>query len=361
MELTPAFWEGRRVLVTGGTGFKGSWACLWLQAMGAEVTAFAVGPPTEPCLFEDARVGEGMSLIEGDVRDLDSLSAAIADRSPEIVLHMAAQPLVRRSFADPVTTYQINVLGTINVLEAVRQRDSVRVLINVTTDKVYENREWMWGYREDERLGGDDPYSNSKVCSELVTDAYRRSFLAEGGVRVATARAGNVIGGGDWGEDRLIPDILRGALAEATVPIRNPSALRPWQHVLNPVSGYLLLCERMWESHSYDGAWNFGPADEDVKPVSWIVERLDAAFDGGAGWEIDAGENPPHEAHYLKIDSSKARSVLGWRPIWDLEQALASIARWYNAIRAGEDLRELAMSEIEAFRASAAESAEVSG
>jgi CDP-glucose 4,6-dehydratase len=359
MELSPTFWEGRRVLITGGTGFKGSWACLWLSQLGAEVIAYSKGVPTAPSLFDGARVAEDVEVVEGDIRDRDDLVAVVRDRAPEVIIHMAAQPLVRRSYDDPAGTYEVNVMGTVNVLEAARLSDSVQAVLNVTTDKVYENREWLWGYREDEALGGYDPYSNSKASSELVTAAYRRSFFGEGSASIATARSGNVIGGGDWAEDRLIPDIVRGALAGETVHIRNPRAVRPWQHVLNPLSGYLLLCERMWESSSFDEGWNFGPDDHDVKPVGWIAERLDAAFDGGVDWQVDEGEHA-HEANYLKLDSSKAKALLGWQPVWELDRALASIARWYNAIRAGEDLRALALSEIEAFQADAAGSPPVS-
>jgi CDP-glucose 4,6-dehydratase len=356
MELSPAFWEGRRVLITGGTGFKGSWASLWLCELGAEVIAYSKGAPTAPSLFEAARVGDAVDLIEGDVRDRGALAAAVRERAPEVILHMAAQPLVRRSYADPVGTYETNVIGTMNVLEAARVSDSVRVLVNVTTDKVYENRESERGYREDDPLGGDDPYSSSKASSELLTAAYRRSFFGDGSASIATARAGNVIGGGDWAEDRLIPDIVRAALSGETVRIRNPSAVRPWQHVLNPLGGYLLLCERIWDSGGFDEAWNFGPDEGDAKPVSWIVERLGAAFEGGVDWQVDEGEHP-HEANYLRLDSSKAKELLGWSPTWELDRALDSVARTYNAIRAGEDLRSLALSEIEAFQADAASSA----
>jgi CDP-glucose 4,6-dehydratase len=354
MELSPGFWEGRRVLITGGTGFKGSWTSLWLRELGAEVIVYSKGVPTAPSLFEAARVSEAVEVVQGDIRDRDALTAAFRQASPEVVLHMAAQPLVRRSYADPVGTYETNVVGTLNVLEASRHSDSVRVLVNVTTDKVYENRGRAGGYREEDPLGGSDPYSSSKACSEHLTAAYRRSFFAgEGSASIATARAGNVIGGGDWAVDRLIPDVVRAALGGETVQIRNPSAVRPWQHVLNPLSGYLLLCERNWESGGFDEAWNFGPDEGDAKPVGWIVERLDAAFDGGVEWRVDEGEHP-REAHHLTLDSSKAKQLLGWRPTWALERALESIGRWHDAIRAGEDLRSLAVSEIEAFQADAA-------
>jgi CDP-glucose 4,6-dehydratase len=344
-----AFWQGKRVFVTGHTGFKGSWLCLWLQSLGAEVVGYSLGSPSNPCLFELANVGESMTSIDGDIRDLSALRDAIGRARPEIVIHMAAQPLVRRSYADPVGTYEANVMGTVNLLEAVRQADHVRVAINVTTDKVYENREWEWGYREHEPKGGRDPYSNSKACSELVTAAYRDSFFSgPDSPALASARAGNVIGGGDWGEDRLIPDIMRAALDGRPVVIRNPDAIRPWQHVLNPLSGYLRLGQALWESKDYADGWNFGPDERDVKPVHWIVERLTNLWGDDLRWSRDGGSHP-HEATYLRLDSSKARTRLGWAPRWDLQRALRSIVSWYTSFRAGDDLREQGLREIEAF------------
>jgi CDP-glucose 4,6-dehydratase len=335
------------VLITGHTGFKGAWLALWLERLGASVTGFSNGIPTTPSLYGEARVEEGLRSIEGDVRDLAAVEQAFAGARPEVVIHMAAQSLVRRSFAEPVETYATNVMGTVHVLDAARRDGEVRVVVVVTSDKCYENREWLWGYREDEPMGGHDPYSNSKGCAELVTAAYRSSFE---GPAIASGRAGNVIGGGDWAEDRLIPDVMNAALEGRAAPIRNPGAIRPWQHVLNPLSGYLLLAERLWESSDYAEPWNFGPADDEAQPVRWIVERLAEAWDGELRWETDAGEHP-HEAHHLKVDSSKARARLGWRPTWDLGQALASIVQWYAGVRAQSDLRELALDQIAAFDA----------
>ncbi len=345
----PSFWRSRKVLVTGHTGFKGSWLCLWLQSMGADVVGYSAGSPSDPCLFDLAGVGDAMTSIEGDIRDSDKVHEVIAAQRPELVIHMAAQPLVRRSYVDPVGTYAINVMGTVNVLDAVRRVDEVRVAINVTTDKVYENREWEWGYREGEPKGGRDPYSNSKACSELVTSAYRDSFFGDDRrVAVATVRAGNVIGGGDWGQDRLIPDIMRAALDRKELLIRNPAAIRPWQHALNPLSGYLKLAESLWESSELADGWNFGPDERDARPVRWILKRLSELWGEPIPWRHDGGSHP-HEAMYLRLDSSKARVRLGWVPRWDLDQALTSIVSWYKAYQAGEDLREQSLRQIEEF------------
>jgi CDP-glucose 4,6-dehydratase len=346
------FWPDKRVLITGHSGFKGSWLSLWLQVLGAQPIGYSLASPTSPSLFELARVGEGMVSIDGDIRDLELLRSTIDEQRPQIVIHMAAQPLVRRSYRDPVGTYETNVMGTVKLLDAVRQSGCVKVVINVTTDKVYENREWEWGYREDEPKGGHDPYSNSKACSELVTSAYRDSFFGDMDETpaLASVRAGNVIGGGDWGEDRLIPDIMRAALERHPLLVRNPDAIRPWQHVLNPLSGYMRLAEALWESKDYAGGWNFGPDERDVKPVRWIVERISELWGELVRWESDGGSHP-HEAHYLRLDSSKARTRLGWAPIWDLDQALASIVAWCKAYEAGEDVRDLVIKQIEAFQA----------
>jgi CDP-glucose 4,6-dehydratase len=346
------FWCDRSVLVTGHTGFKGAWLALWLQALGARVSGFSLGVPTQPSLFELARVGEGMESIYGDVRDLGALLAAFVTARPEIVFHMAAQSLVRRSFTEPRATYEVNVMGTVNLLDAVRRNGSVRVVVNVTSDKCYENREWEWAYREHEPMGGHDPYSSSKGCAELVTDAFRRSFFQrEDGTRLASARAGNVIGGGDWAEDRLIPDLMRAALAGGSVRVRNPDSVRPWQHVLNPLDGYLTLARALWSSAELVGGWNFGPAEEDARPVSWIVERIAQRWPQELTMALDRGRDrsDPHEARCLKLDSSRARARLGWRPRWGLEQGLDAVLAWYSALEAQEDMRAVTLAQIESF------------
>ncbi len=344
------FWRARRVLLTGHTGFKGAWLSLWLQSLGARVTGFAVDVPTQPSLYELARVGESMESIEGDVRDAEAIAAAVTASAPEIVIHMAAQSLVRRSFVEPRQTYETNVMGTVNVLDAVRVHGrGVRAIVNITSDKCYENREWEWGYREDEPMGGFDPYSSSKGCSELVTDAFRRSFFADtDGPRLASARAGNVIGGGDWGEDRLVPDIMRAAMTGEQMRVRNPNSIRPWQHVLNPLSGYLMLAQALWEGPESAEGWNFGPTGEDARPVGWIVQRIASRWPGELRSVEDDGPHP-HEARYLKLDSSKARTRLGWRPGLDLEATLESIVDWYRELRAGGDIRAVTLGQIEAF------------
>lgn len=349
--MNPEFWRRKRVFLTGHTGFKGSWLSLWLQQMGADVVGYALTPPTNPSLFEVARVGEGMRSIIADIRDLPMLSAAIAEHCPDIVFHMAAQPLVRLSYEQPVETYATNVMGTVHVLEAIRLAGGVRAVVNITTDKCYENREWAWGYRENEPMGGNDPYSNSKGCAELVTAAYRASFFspadhAKHGVALASARAGNVIGGGDWSKDRLIPDVIAAFFEQRSVVIRNPHAIRPWQHVLEPLRGYLMLAEHLWsEGPAFAEGWNFGPNDEDAKPVKWIVERLAGTWGNGATWSLDSSRHP-HEANYLKLDISKARSKLDWHPRWNLETSLRHIVDWYRAYQRGNNMRNLTLNQI---------------
>lgn len=328
--VNPNFWKGKRVFLTGHTGFKGSWLSLWLQSMDAELHGLALPSPTTPALFHEAKVGAGMQSSIGDICDYSTVLAAMQACKPEIIIHMAAQPLVRYSYKAPVETYATNVMGTVHVLESARLLGTAKAIVNVTTDKCYENKEWVWGYREDEPMGGHDPYSNSKGCSELVTSAYRRSFFQQSGVALASARAGNVIGGGDWATDRLVPDILRAFENSRPVVIRNPHATRPWQHVLEPLSGYLKLAERLYaDGQPFAEGWNFGPRDEDARPVQWIVEHLVQTWGNGASWQLDGGAHP-HEANYLKLDTSKAKAKLGWQPRWSLATALANITDWHH-------------------------------
>ncbi len=347
-----SFWKDRKVLITGHTGFKGSWLSLWLQSMGAEVVGYALAPPSIPNLFEASRVADGMVSLHGDIRDLEQMRRAMTDHRPEIVIHMAAQSLVRYSYQNPIETYATNVMGTVNVLEAARKTPGVRAVLVVTSDKCYENREWVWGYRETEAMGGYDPYSNSKGCAELVTSAYRQSFFnkADEPVAVGSARAGNVIGGGDWATDRLIPDMVRAVTEDRPVLIRNPHAVRPWQHVLEPLSGYLLLAQRLCEEGAeYAEGWNFGPAEDDAKPVQWIAERVIRLWGDGASWVRDADEHP-HEAHYLKLDCSKARGRLQWHPRWSLAHALEHVCAWHKAHLRNEDMRTVTLDQIQAYQ-----------
>ena len=349
------FWNGKRVLVTGHTGFKGGWLSLWLQRLGADVVGYALPPPTTPSLYEAARVGDGMESVEGDVRDLERVRDVVRRHRPEVVFHLAAQPQVRYSYAHPVETYAVNVMGTVNVLEAVRQEGGVRSVVAVTTDKCYENREWVWGYRETDPMGGHDPYSNSKGCSELVVAAYRQSYFADEGPALASARAGNVIGGGDWSADRLVPDAVRAFGEGRRLQIRSPHATRPWQHVLEPLDGYLTLAERLWDGDPrYAAGWNFGPQDADAQPVAHVVDRLTQLWDGAA-WELDGDGGHPHEATYLKLDCSKARARLGWTPRLDLATALAWTAEWYLGHLHGEDMLALTHRQIERYESLTAE------
>jgi CDP-glucose 4,6-dehydratase len=349
MPMDPDFWRGKRVLLTGHTGFKGSWASLWLQSLGADLHGLALAPSTEPNLFTAARVAQGMQSTEADIREYEPVLAAMARCSPEVVIHMAAQALVRESYEAPVATYATNVMGTVHVLEAARQVGGVKAVVVVTTDKCYENREWPWGYRENEAMGGHDPYSSSKGCAELVTSAYRRSFFSRNGPAVATGRAGNVIGGGDWAADRLVPDVLRAFERREPVAIRNPLATRPWQHVLEPLSGYMLLARQLHsEGERWAQAWNFGPSDEDVRPVRWVVEHLAASWGSDAQWQQDERSHP-HEAHDLKLDISKARTRLGWHPRWNLQEALDRVTGWHRAWLDGQDARELCLQQIRQY------------
>lgn len=352
--IESTFWKGKHVFITGHTGFKGSWLCLWLHAMGAKVTGYALPPPTDPSMFDLCRIDQLVASRIADVRDSGKIKASIAEASPEIVFHLAAQPLVRESYRDPAGTYGTNVLGTVNVLEGIRSCVGVKAFVNVTTDKCYENREWVWGYRENEPLGGYDPYSSSKACSELVTAAYRASYFNPGnyeahGVGIASARAGNVIGGGDWAEDRLVPDCIRSILKGERIRIRSPKAIRPWQHVLESLGGYLLLAQKLYEEGPrFAGAWNFGPLEDDSKTVEWVVKRICERWGGGASYEIDSGPHP-HEAHYLKLDCSKAKMDLCWKPRWNVELAIDKAIEWYTAYGSRGDLRMASMGQIEEY------------
>jgi CDP-glucose 4,6-dehydratase len=354
MVITPGFWQDKKVLLTGHTGFKGSWLSVWLQMLGAQVVGYSLPAHTQPCLFDLAQVGNRMTSIVGDVRDLDHLVQMMKNFQPEIVIHMAAQALVRESYKNPVNTYTVNVMGTVNLLEAVRQVRGVKAVVNVTSDKCYENQEWVWGYRESEAMGGYDPYSSSKGCSELVTTAYRNSFFhptsyEQHGVGIATARAGNVIGGGDWASDRLIPDILKAWQKGQKALIRYPNAIRPWQHVLEPLSGYLILAEHLYRDGStYGGAWNFGPNESDAQKAGWIVEQMADLWGRNAGWDQEASLHP-HEANYLKLDCSKARSQLKWRPKLGVKTALAWIIDWTKALQSGANIRDITINQINQF------------
>ena len=347
-----SFWKDKRVFLTGHTGFKGSWLSMWLQPMDASVMGYALKPPTDPSLFIEAKVEEDMTSVIGDIRELEFLKKTMIPFNPDIIIHMAAQSLVRLSYIDPIETYSTNVLGTVNVLEAARSCKNVKAIVSVTTDKCYENKEWSWGYRENEPMGGHDPYSSSKGCAELVTSAYRRSFYnTNESASVASARAGNVIGGGDWADDRLIPDILRAFERGNPVIIRNPLSTRPWQHVLEPLSGYLVLAENLYEDgDKFAEAWNFGPKEEDVKPVSWILDKMVNIWKDGAHWELDKNNNP-HEAGFLKLDCSKAASKLNWNPKWNLEDALDSIINWHRNWLEGNAVKEACLKEIEHYSA----------
>ena len=352
--MSQEFWKGKKILVTGHTGFKGSWLSLWLQNMGAKVIGVSLDPPTSPSLYEQARVAEGMDSLRADIRDLNQIKDIFKEHKPEIVFHLAAQPLVRYSYREPVETYQTNVMGTLHVLEAIRCIDSVRAAVMITTDKCYENREWEWGYRENEPMGGHDPYSSSKGCAELLIASYRDSYFSvakynEHKTALASVRAGNVIGGGDWAEDRLVPDIIRAVQHDNTVHIRNPNSIRPWQHVLEPLDGYIELAEKLFSSgEQYAEAWNFGPKEEDAKPVQWIVERMTESWGEDANWVVDNGDHP-HEANYLKLDCSKAHTKLNWWPKWPLKNALEKIIEWHKEEQKGADMKTFSLNQIEDY------------
>ena len=343
------FWLGKRVLVTGHTGFKGSWLCIWLKKLGAEVSGFSLEPNTSPALFEVARVASGINSQFGDIRSAAATLEIIYETSPEIVIHMAAQPLVQQSYADPVATYATNVMGTVNILEAVRQVGSVRAVINVTSDKCYENKEWVWAYRECDALGGYDPYSSSKGCSELVTSAYRRAFFSDKKIALASARSGNVIGGGDWTSGRLVPDVLRALEVGEAVELRNSGATRPWQHVLDPLAGYLMLAHKLFqEGSSYAEAWNFGPNADNAISVQELVDKLFGHCQFTAGWSHD-DRAWRHEAQSLRLDNSKAVHGLGWRPMWSIDETLQKIAEWHKGWRGGLDAESLCIGQIDAY------------
>lgn len=350
------FWKGRKVFLTGHTGFKGSWISLWLHSLGAEVTGYSLEPATNPSLFELSKLNNKINSIIGDIRDLSKLENAIVSSNPDIVIHMAAQPLVKESYVDPVLTYSTNVMGTVNLFQAIRKCKDVRAVINITTDKCYENKEWAWGYRENESLGGYDPYSNSKACSELITSSYRSSFFNpenynDHGLAIATARAGNVIGGGDWAKDRLIPDCIQSLLEKKEIIIRNPYSVRPWQHVLEPLSGYLILAEKLYlEGPKYGEAWNFGPQDKDAKSVEWIVNKLCEKWGTDCSYKIDINEHP-HEAHFLKLDCSKANMNLHWSPRWGIDKALDKIIDWTNEYKTGNagDFSRVCLQQIKEY------------
>jgi len=342
------FWKGKRVFLTGHTGFKGSWLTLWLHSLGAIVKGYSLEPPTSPSLFKEANVENVVFSQIGDIRDFEILKKSIIDFNPDILIHMAAQPLVRYSYDAPIETYETNVMGTVNILESARSCKKLKAIINITTDKCYENDERYEGYKENDPMGGYDPYSSSKGCAELVTSAYRRSFLQEQGIGLASVRAGNVIGGGDWADDRLIPDILRSFEKKEPVVIRNPKATRPWQHVLEPLSGYLILAQKLYKNQKeYAEGWNFGPNEKDVKPVDWILDKMILKWPD-ASWKLDQNSSP-HEASYLKLDITKAESKLGWKSVWELSYTLEKIIDWHKAWLDKEDMQTICLAEIEEY------------
>ncbi len=346
--IDQSFWKGKRVFITGHTGFKGSWLSLWLASLSAEVKGYSLNPPTSPSLFNEAKVNSIIDSQIGDIRDQDVLHKSMTTFNPDILIHMAAQPLVRCSYDEPIETYEVNVIGTAKVLEVARSCLNLKAIINITTDKCYENDGRSEGYKEDDPMGGYDPYSSSKGCAELVTSAYRRSFLQEQGIGLASVRAGNVIGGGDWAKDRLIPDILRSFEKNESVVIRNPNATRPWQHVLEPLSGYLILAEKLYKNQDeYAEGWNFGPDENDVKPVDWILDKMISKWPN-SNWELDKNPNP-HEADFLKLDISKAKLKLNWKPVWGLSQTLERVVAWHRAWLNKKDMQVICLLEIKKY------------
>ena len=342
------FWKGKRVFLTGHTGFKGSWLSLWLCSLGAEVRGYALNPPTSPSLFNEAKIDTIIDSQIADIRDQDTLHESMTGFNPDILIHMAAQPLVRYSYDAPIETYEVNVIGTAKVLEVARSCPNLKAIVNITTDKCYENDERVEGYKENDPMGGYDPYSSSKGCAELVASSYRRSFLQDQGIGIASVRAGNVIGGGDWADDRLIPDILRSFEKNKPVVIRNPKATRPWQHVLEPLSGYLILAQNLYKDQKkYAEGWNFGPNEKDVQPVDWILDKMISKWPNSS-WELDNNSNP-HEAGFLKLDISKAKSKLGWSPVWELSQTLERIISWHQAWLNKDDMQTVCLTEIEEY------------
>ncbi len=352
--VNASFWAGKRVLVTGHTGFKGGWLSLWLTRLGATVAGYALPPPTDPSLFALAGLERKIDSVIGDIRDAALLARRVREFEPQIVFHLAAQPLVRYSYANPIETFEVNALGTAHLLEALRDAPSARAIVIVTSDKCYENREWHWAYRENEAMGGFDPYSASKGCAELIAASFRNSYFATPdhptrGAALATARAGNVIGGGDWAADRLVPDILRALERGEKAAIRFPRAVRPWQQVLEPLAGYLTLAERLWSDGApFAEAWNFGPDPAGERSVAEIADALCRAYGEGAGWTSSGGDEP-HEAHLLKLNSAKARSRLGWRPQWSIDEALAAIVDWDARRRHGETVETISLDQIDAY------------
>lgn len=338
------FWKDKKVFVTGHTGFKGSWLSIWLQHLGAEVCGYSLDAPTEPNNFTVSRTSANMLSILDDTRNRDSVFRVMQKFKPEVVFHLAAQPLVRESYSDPFTTYETNVMGTLNVLDAARQTPSVKSIVNVTTDKCYENKEWPWGYRENEPMGGYDPYSSSKGCSELLTSAFKRSY----DMPLASARAGNVIGGGDWANDRIVPDTLAAFSKNKPVVVRYPDAIRPWQHVLEPLSGYLTLAEKLYDNNKYADSWNFGPNEDDAKPVRYILDYMKDKWSSNADWRTDGG-NHPHEAHYLKLDIGKAKTYLNWHPRWSLNKALDATIEWHKSWLEGKNMQDVSIEQIKNY------------